>query len=106
MDLIFLLDSSGSVSEQGWDMTLTFVSRMVEKIPLSPDESRVGVISFSNKAHLDILLTDFYDHDDFEDELRDIKFQKQWTSTSSALNMATWVFTPSYPVTNTIFTFI
>jgi len=68
-DLIFLVDSSGSVGHKNVEYTAKFLKKVVKKLPLGADSTHVGIVQFSgldkydnedNKEHqtLEIRLSD------------------------------------------------
>lgn len=51
-DVTFLLDSSGSIHEEGWMNLKEFVVEVIRNLDLSPDKTRVAVIRYSTQAEV------------------------------------------------------
>ena len=51
-DIVFVLDSSGSIEERNFHKMKSFVSSIIADMDLEGDKTRVGVLIFSNNAHL------------------------------------------------------
>jgi Mg-chelatase subunit ChlD len=47
VDLVFVLDRSGSVPKRGWDSMLDFVINLLEHFIVDPDNTRVAIVTFS-----------------------------------------------------------
>lgn len=54
MDIAFLLDSSSNAGEIGYQVQKDFVKLVSRSLPISATGTRVGVISYSSKACLDV----------------------------------------------------
>ncbi|WAR30056.1 hypothetical protein MAR_003624, partial [Mya arenaria] len=61
-DIIFLLDSSISQTEENFRNQLAFINRFVDHVVIDEKNFRVGVVTFSFKAQLEISLTDYGDN--------------------------------------------
>jgi len=46
-DLVFLIDSSGSVGQKNVDSTAKFLKEVVKELPVAADSVRVGVVQYS-----------------------------------------------------------
>jgi len=55
-DLVFLIDSSGSVGQKNVDSTAKFLKEVVKELPVAADSVRVGVVQYSG--------LDKYDNED------------------------------------------
>ncbi|KAK2189963.1 hypothetical protein NP493_92g03036 [Ridgeia piscesae] len=58
-DIVFLIDSSGSVQEtsaENWKLVLTFIGGIVNRLPVSRDEIRIGALEFSSDAITESIL--------------------------------------------------
>ncbi len=63
-DLVFVVDSSGSIRDKGfenWDTILTFVSDLVTALPVGENGVRIGMVVFSNNARNEFYLNSDYD---------------------------------------------
>ncbi|KAK2166816.1 hypothetical protein LSH36_35g08128 [Paralvinella palmiformis] len=54
VDLVFVLDRSGSVPLSGWLSMLEFVGKILEHFTVDRDNTRVAVITFSTTASVDV----------------------------------------------------
>ncbi len=53
VDLVFLVDNSAAINQQGsqnWGYILQFMVEIVDNLPISPDNARVGVVLVSQGA--------------------------------------------------------
>ncbi|XP_048579526.1 collagen alpha-3(VI) chain [Nematostella vectensis] len=62
VDICFILDASGSVSPIDFKQQKAFVKALAKTFLISPEKTRVAILSFSTIAKLNIKLTDFYDY--------------------------------------------
>ena len=60
-EVIFLLDSSESVGFLDWYVIKQFVTDMAQGLKVAEDQTRIGVVSFSNTARNDIYLGEYDD---------------------------------------------
>lgn len=56
VDIIFILDESGSIAEEEWDQTIYFCINIVERYELGFDAAQVGIVGFGDFGikHLDL----------------------------------------------------
>ena len=66
VDIAFVMDGSGSVTEPNWDVMKSYVMQFASWIDLGPDDSQIGVVTFGNDASLDIRLDDNSDMSQLE----------------------------------------
>lgn len=52
MDLVFLVDESSSVGANNFLSELRFVRKMLSDFPVSPENTRVALVTFSSKTHV------------------------------------------------------
>ena len=88
MDLVFVLDSSGSVMKTNWQRVLTFTQHLISNFAIHPDSVRVGVVSYGNHATAHIRLTDYDEEMDLSSAIGKIAFKDQWTNTAEGLRVA------------------
>ena len=53
---MFLVDSSGSVGRDNFARLLDFVNRVVDEMNIAQNHTRVGLVSFSNRAWISFTL--------------------------------------------------
>ena len=85
LDLVFVLDSSGSVKEDNWLLVLEFVTTLVDGLEIGPFRTQVGVVTYSNKAKASIYLDSYEDSDELKDAILEIDWKDQKTNTSGGL---------------------
>lgn len=54
VDLAFVMDSSGSVGEENWEVMKQFAVNITKEYSIGPDCMQVGFISFGTDATIDI----------------------------------------------------
>ncbi len=94
-DVCFVLDSSGSLCAQNeigsacsnWVMLLSFVSDIIDAFHVGSQETRIGVVTFSTDAQLDIAMNEFYDREELKDVVSQIKNSGGQTNTGKALHI-------------------
>lgn len=93
VDLVFVLDSSGSIrdnnpdddSYDNYQLLLNFVISIVNELPIGQDETRVGVVVFSNLAESVIYLNDHNDKASLVAAISNIEYIGGNTNTSGGL---------------------
>jgi len=83
LDLMLLLDGSGSVRRKGFRRTRIFARNMIRRIDLGEDRAKVGVIMFSKKITLVSPMT--FDKDALVTGINGMKWPRSTTATSKAL---------------------
>ncbi|XP_066271288.1 complement receptor type 1-like [Branchiostoma lanceolatum] len=88
VDLVFLVDSSESFRTSGFQDALTFVQQVVNYFTLGEDETRVGVVTFSNEdAQITrIKLNERYNRVDLLTAIRAIPYDRGHTFTGLGLD--------------------
>lgn len=68
VDIVFVVDSSGSIRDNSrdkpwdnWDLLVEFLYDIVDKLPIGQDKTHVGMVIFSNSANEEFDLDDYYD---------------------------------------------
>ena len=73
VDLIFVLDSSGSVSSNEWENLQQFTSNVIGQFKLGPHDTQVGVVNYGSRAEILVELgipkkKNYFDIDWFDTE--------------------------------------
>ena len=92
LDLVFLLDQSGSVGQNNHDLALRFMESVVNFYNISSEGTRVSVITFSTGADVEF---NFERHDSLRQvtrAIRRISYSGGWTQTALALDLAADAF--------------
>jgi uncharacterized protein YegL len=92
MDLVFVLDSSGSVMKQNWEKVLNFAQEIIRWVPIDSDAVRIGLVSFGNSAQTHIYLSDHSEEMLITMAIGGVPFKDQWTNTASGLRIGRRVF--------------
>lgn len=56
VDLLFVLDGSGSISEKTFEKQKSFIISIINRLTISDNSTRVAVIQFSDEAKVEISL--------------------------------------------------
>lgn len=83
LDMIFALDTSGSVGKQNFDAVKTFVIKMAKAFVMDVDSTHMGAIAFGNNVYEISPLTSSKDH--FLFAVNDFQYQDGATNTTGAL---------------------
>ncbi|XP_018530774.1 von Willebrand factor A domain-containing protein 1 [Lates calcarifer] len=87
-DVLFVLDSSGSVSSYEHSRMLTFLSELLLPFSLGEDQVRVGLLQVGTNPRLEFGFDTFSTQSGLQGALRNIKPLKGDTNTVEALRMA------------------
>ncbi|XP_034447646.1 von Willebrand factor A domain-containing protein 1 [Hippoglossus hippoglossus] len=94
-DVLFLVDSSGSVSSYEHSSMLSFLSELLLPFALGEDQVRVGLLQVGTKPRLEFGFDTFSTQSGLQGALRNIKPLRGDTNTVEALKMAKeWVLRP------------
>uniref|UniRef100_A0A8C3YQM1 Collagen alpha-5(VI) chain n=1 Tax=Catagonus wagneri TaxID=51154 RepID=A0A8C3YQM1_9CETA len=58
-DVVFLVDSSDSLDTKSFPYMKTFISKMINSLPIETDKYRVGLAQYSDKLHTEFQLNTF-----------------------------------------------
>ena len=89
LDLVFILDSSGSVGSDDFQSMLRSIETIVssETLRIGPDDTRVAIIRFSTDANLLFNLSRYSDLDSLIQGISEVNFIGGGTNTQSALRL-------------------
>ncbi len=59
MDLMFIVDGSGSVGERNFEKIKSFLKKIVDTTVVGRDQSRIGLIQFSSTVNTEFSLNQF-----------------------------------------------
>ncbi|XP_019627188.1 PREDICTED: collagen alpha-3(VI) chain-like [Branchiostoma belcheri] len=85
LDIIFVLDGSGSVGSDNFEKIKTFVSKTVARFNIGLTETQFGVIQYNTQPHSEILLNDHQDAASLQQAISDIRYLQGGTNTGQAL---------------------
>ncbi|GFO24025.1 LOW QUALITY PROTEIN: collagen alpha-5(vi) chain [Plakobranchus ocellatus] len=84
-DIVFVLDSSGSVGPNNFKLLLNFVNAIVKDLDIGQNKIRVGVEKFSSRPYNEFNLNRFDNKTAMMNAISNISFQKGGTNTASAI---------------------
>ena len=85
IDLIFILDSSGSVGASNFQNVRDFVANLVSQLEIGPDSTRVGLINFASSATVQFSLNTHQDSSSLLQAIAIVPFTGGGTNTAAAL---------------------
>ena len=92
MDLVFVIDSSGSIRDHkpddgsdNWNHILQFIVDLVDGLSVGEDKTRVGAVKFSNTGESVFYLNTHYDVASLKQEILDMIYVGGNTNTSGGL---------------------
>lgn len=89
IDLVFIVDASGSIRLERFPMVLAFFTSIVDQVELAPSKTRIGAISFSDTSYVDFNLNSYTNKGDVISAIKRITFLGGKTDIASALQMLT-----------------
>jgi uncharacterized protein with von Willebrand factor type A (vWA) domain len=97
MDVVFLIDSSGSLKAGGFKQERDFIADFVSKMDIGYNESRVGLVQFSDSSRIKMQLTDLQSRTSFLTTLHGLFFDAGGTNIFAAFTSATNLFNTKRP---------
>lgn len=90
LNVVFLLDGSGSIKGSDWSKTLSFVSEMVDRFTMSDTAVNAAVIQFSSSAKVECAMAE--SQDSLKKCVAGIRQMQGGTATSAGIDAATKLF--------------
>ena len=72
LDLVFVMDGSASIGSPNFEKAKQFVIKMVEKLDIGDEKTRVGVIQYSDSPNIEIRLNQFSSSDSLKSAVSNI----------------------------------
>jgi len=96
LDLVFVLDSSGSITSARFNIVKEMVISIINELDVRMDGTRIGLIYWSNDAFVAFNMNDFGQvKQDVVEAIRRVPFRGNWTHTEAALGLVhSWAFKP------------
>ena len=85
MDLIFVVDSSGSIRQQRFEMVLSYIMKVIDSLEVAPDRVRVGLITYGDSASIRFHLNSYQHKEDVLQAIETTEFSRGRTATADAL---------------------
>ena len=86
-DIVFVLDSSGSIGQANWELMLNFTESIVTEFTVGPDNVQIGVSYYGNEARLAFHLNTYDNEQDVLDAISRIPWLDQNTNTSGGIRL-------------------
>ncbi|XP_071793850.1 uncharacterized protein [Asterias amurensis] len=87
IDLVFVLDGSGSVGVTHFETSKTFVKHVVDFFKIGSDDTRVGVIQYSSSVNIEFHLNQYTEKSSLQQAIANISYIGGGTETEAALNV-------------------
>jgi len=87
IDLVFVLDSSASITKQGWEIIKNFTVDVARSLTIGPDDSLIGVIEFGTTVQFLFNLTEHKSATPLIGALGNLPFLSSSTNTGGALQL-------------------
>merc|ERR1719361_2584393 len=85
LDLVFVVDGSGSVGADGFELSKQFVGEVADRFTISASDTRVGVVQFSSSPHEYLSLSQGEDIANIHNALNAMTHMSGGTKTSAAI---------------------
>lgn len=93
-DIMFLVDSSGSIGSANFIKMKTFMKNLVNKTQIGADRVQVGVVQFSDVNKEEFQLNKYMFQSKISDAIDQMKYIGETTLTGSALTFVAQYFSP------------
>ena len=95
IDIVFLLDSSGSIGSRNFVTMKNFVNNIVSNFDIGDNQARIGIIEFSTNASLILPLGSINNTNQLNTFIGNISYIGRGTRTDLALNLLLTAFNTS-----------
>ncbi|XP_020904882.1 collagen alpha-1(XII) chain [Exaiptasia diaphana] len=93
IDMVFLLDGSSSIGSNDFIKLKDFIIKVVQYFRVSSQESRIGVVRYSDNASIELSFTDLQIISSIEKKIRNIPYLGGNTYTNTGLDKSLILFT-------------
>ena len=87
IDIYFVMDESGSVGSSNYQLMKQFVYDTVNGFDIGPDDTQVGVISYSTSATARFYLNSYHDKSSLLTAINNLPYRGGSTNTAAAINL-------------------
>lgn len=94
-DIMFLVDSSGSIGPENYEKMKTFMKNVTAKIQIGPDNTQIGVVQFSGYNKEEFQLNKYFTQKEIFDAIDRMSHIRQNTLIGGALTFVDEYFTHS-----------
>ena len=95
VDLVFIQDQSGSVGATGHSQALQFMVDVVNFFRIAPNETQIGLVTYSTEARVEFDLDDLQTKDEIQHEISSLTYPRGWTATALGLFQAGVILNPA-----------
>ena len=95
MDIAFLLDSSSNAGQYGYDTQKDFLKLLSRNLAMSVTGSRIGVVSYSGEARVDVAFQEHSNPEDLQATIDTLQFKGGASRIDKALDVALEVLSTS-----------
>ena len=86
VDLVFVLDNSGSVGDTNFNKVKDFVKRVIDFFNIGVDGTHVSVVTYDTDTHIEFNLVKYYTKNELRNAVDNIQYRGFLTYTGEALN--------------------
>lgn len=87
IDLVFALDASQSVGEEGYEQIKQFTKGIIEQFEIGVTKTHVAIVTFSEFADVQLKLTDSFDKNEIYKKIENLDYPGYRTATDDALRI-------------------
>ncbi|XP_053494827.1 collagen, type XXVIII, alpha 1a, partial [Ictalurus furcatus] len=95
LELVFIIDSSESVGPENFELTKDFVNALMDRVAVSREATRVGVVLYSHVDMVVVSLQQLTDRTSIKAAVRQMPYLGEGTFTGRAIRSATRLFQAS-----------
>ena len=92
-DVVFVIDSSGSIGSYNWSVSLQFVIDVMKGLKISSKGTHVGVVVYSTMVASCFGLNEYYSVDDVEPAVFNLEYMAGLTNTADGIMVMHNIFT-------------
>ena len=75
VDIVFLVDTSGSVGRRNFNKQQDFLANVVDELPIASDKVRVSEVKYGHRIFFEFSLTEHTDKEDLKDALGNVRYR-------------------------------
>lgn len=83
--MAIILDASASIDEDSFNLAKGFAKSLLKRFTISPDNSRVSIVSFSQSINIQSRFSDDQDEKKLEDILTNTFYEASYSSTGKTI---------------------
>eukprot|EP00111_Clytia_hemisphaerica_P009100 TCONS_00026700-protein len=87
IDLVFALDASGSVGEEGYEQIKRFAKGIIDQFQIAATKTHVAIVTFSEYGEVQLKLTDSFDKNEIFNRIDNLDYPGYRTATDDALRV-------------------